>query len=236
VSAFHGDLEQTNGIIRAGTIDRLRQHKASPQNMIAFHFFNYKEKETQNATDIISSFVQQIIRQRLVLPDHIVTLYLRHARTNTRPSLAEWSSILRTELRNCFQTFLIIDAFDESNEENGTRDKVLAELRNLPANAHVAVTLRHVESIKSDFEPSAELEIQANDSDVRNFIHGFIDSSTRLKKALAHDNGLKHDIVDVIARQSKGMFLLAKLHMESLSRKQNRRAIREDVIFILSTG
>ncbi|KAJ6564609.1 ankyrin repeat-containing domain protein [Mycena capillaripes] len=72
------------------------------------------------------------------------------------------------------------------------------------------------------------LEIHANDDDLRKYVHAQIQISPRLSKHVQKRPELREEIdAKISGRTVDGMFLLAKLHIESLSTKNTIKAIRD---------
>src|SRR5277367_3243814 len=98
----------------------------------------------QDITNLIASLLQQLIQRHSVVPNKVRSLYEQHVSKRTRPTFAECCELLRSELTGCSRAFIIVDALDECNEINGTRNSLIAELLSLPPTTYLLVTSRHV--------------------------------------------------------------------------------------------
>ncbi|EHK96585.1 putative Ankyrin repeat domain-containing protein 50 [Glarea lozoyensis 74030] len=100
-----------------------------------------------------------------------------------------------------------VDALDECSEEQKAKDLFLNEV------------LKLVPLDKPD------LVIKATKEDVRRYLE------TRLEKELSNfvrkGSPLWAEIVDTVVRKSRGMFLLAQLHMDSLGREDTGKGVRK---------
>ncbi|KAJ7336825.1 hypothetical protein DFH08DRAFT_706024 [Mycena albidolilacea] len=71
------------------------------------------------------------------------------------------------------------------------------------------------------------LEIRATDNDVRTYVKARIKNSSRLQRILDNRPDLTEGIRPTIIRNIKGMFLLAKLHMDTLASKINAKEVQD---------
>ncbi|KAI9783675.1 MAG: hypothetical protein M1839_003523 [Geoglossum umbratile] len=213
-------------IIASIVINHLKRTFAQEDVAITYIYCNYKERESQTATSLIGSLLQQVIRRKSAIPDKIASLYLEHTKYQTRPTFAEYSSLLQSEVQCFSKTFVIIDALDECQESDGrTRIDLLTEIWRLQPTVHLLVTSRDISTIKREFEGAARVEIRANDGDVRKYLQRRIGMEYRLAFHLKADLSLQEAIINAITSKAKGMFLLAQLYMDSLGKKCSRRDV-----------
>ncbi|KAL8670789.1 MAG: hypothetical protein Q9168_004687 [Polycauliona sp. 1 TL-2023] len=71
-----------------------------------------------------------------------------------------------------------------------------------------------------------EIEIEATPMDIRNFVQWRIDHEPKLYDSVNKKKNLREEISETIVLQANGMFLLAKLHMDSLATKRTPRAVQ----------
>lgn len=74
---------------------------------------------------------------------------------------------------------------------------------------------------------SHQIDIGATESDVRLYVEDRVDHEPRLMENVAKKLALREEISSAIVQQSNGMFLLAKLHMDSLATKRTPKAVQE---------
>ncbi|KAI9878016.1 MAG: hypothetical protein M1830_002174, partial [Pleopsidium flavum] len=203
---------------------------------IACIYCNYKERTEQTASNLIASLLKQLVQDQSVtleLSNNVRSLYRQHINRNTRPTLGEFVNALQSEVRRYSKVFIIVDALDECPEDNGTRAHMLSELLSLASTVNVMFTSRYLTSIERDFQGSKRLDILANDDDIRRYIEDRIQREHRLARHVGADRFLQETIVKTTVRNVRGMirfdllrFLLARLHMDSLVHKTNRREVR----------
>ncbi|KAI9770937.1 MAG: hypothetical protein M1840_002641 [Geoglossum simile] len=207
-------------------IDHLEKSFKGKDIAVAYIYCSYKEQEDQTDANLIASLLQQIVQRGPSISDKLSSVYNRHIQKQTRPVLSEWLELLKSESRHFSKLFIVIDAFDEFSERNGTRDSFFAEIRTLP-NMHLLVTSRHISTIESLFEKTARVEVRAIDTDVRRYLECRIEREGRLVRHVKADPSLKETIVDTVVAKAKGMFLLAQLHTDALVSKGTRKEVRK---------
>jgi hypothetical protein len=172
---------------------------------IAYVYCSYKEQEYQTATNLVTSILQQLVQRDPVIPEEIVSLYDHHVRKRTRPTLVEWSKLLKSEVRRFPKVFVVIDALDECYEKNGTRSNFLKEIRRLHPFIRLLVTSRLSPAIESEFFEAARLEIRASDTDVRKYLEHRLANLSQLGRHAKKDPTLKETIANALVKNAKGM-------------------------------
>lgn len=99
---------------------------------------------------------------------------------------------------------MVIDALDECSSDDGTQRKLLKGLLTLQASQaiNVMVTSRPIPSIMSESQSLGVLEVQANRSDIQNYLEG---QMSRLSKRVAADEDLQSQIINGIIEAADGM-------------------------------
>ena len=170
---------------------------------VACIYCNYKE-QNQTTINLVASLLQQLIQGQLTLSDDIITIYRRHTRKQTRPSLTEYSELLQSVTRRFSKVFIVVDALDECSVRNGSRG-FLSELRKLPPNIHLLVTSRYTGDIEHEFAEAACLEISALDEDIRKYIETRIKTQPQLIHHIKVDPTIRGTILDTIVQKADGM-------------------------------
>ncbi|EXK77416.1 hypothetical protein FOQG_17876 [Fusarium oxysporum f. sp. raphani 54005] len=202
-------------VLAAIAIHHLQNLFGNDSNIgIAYHYcdFGHRHNETDNL--ILSSILKQLAQCSGSLPDAMSTLYSKHKDKGTRPSLRE---------------IAIIDGLDECLV---WRD-VMAQLRGLQG-ANILATSRAIPDIANDpvLKGSSILEVHARGTDVRKYLNR---NMSELSRFVMRDQQLQEDICNAILGASGGMFLLARLHLNSLEGKLSVGTLR-DALTALPTG
>ncbi|KAK4128107.1 hypothetical protein N657DRAFT_4087 [Parathielavia appendiculata] len=189
---------------------------------------SYKEEHFQTPLHMVGSLLKQIIQHKAALPDEVRSLYEQHLRKKTLPKLDELAKLLVQEVKTCSTVFVVINALDECLERGNTGGIMLDDILRLPCNARILITSEYSPTIEDRFEsiPHIIVDIRATEEDVKRYVRACAEKERALAKHLRSSLGLMEHIVNTIAEESKGMFLLARLHMGSLSKELTRREVR----------
>ncbi|KAH8701007.1 nucleoside phosphorylase domain-containing protein, partial [Talaromyces proteolyticus] len=192
---------------------------------IAYLYCNFRRQQEQHLTDLLLSLLKQFAHPSV--PKTVISLYEYHKEKGTRPSFAEVLDVLYTVVTGYTRAFIVIDALDECQVSDGTRDKFLSEIFQLQAKTGVNffATSRFIPDIRAEFErrESILLEIRARDGDVRSYLEGHM---SRLPSFVKRQPNLQEEIKTEIACAVDGMFLLAQLYLDSLIGKISPKATK----------
>ena len=143
---------------------------------IVCQFYVYKRQGEQTPLRLTSNLLKQIYQQHLGHAPELQTLYERHSRAGTRPSLKEIVEIILVLSAGFRRIFLILDALDENTDEEGGRTLFLSELFKLQSHTinrlSILITSRPVPAITNlpHFVACVRAEIRASDSDVDKYL------------------------------------------------------------------
>ncbi|KAJ7250244.1 ankyrin repeat domain-containing protein [Mycena rebaudengoi] len=222
----HGMPGAGKTVLSSITVDYLRTRFSDANVSVACAYLNHKETEAQSPANILAGLWRQIIFQKPISAGSPAQkLYLKHHEQHTRPSADEVYTVLRSALEECPKAYIVIDALDEYPEKE--QHILLKYLGALGPTLNLMLTSRpHI--TPSTFFPSVQaLEIHATEADVCQYIVEQIRASTRLSKHVQSRPELLQEIETTILSNADGMFLLAKLHIDSLTTKVTIKAVRE---------
>ncbi|KAK0100804.1 hypothetical protein ONS95_007251 [Cadophora gregata] len=214
-------------VLASSIINRLESQLLSSTDALAYIYCSYKDRSSQTLVALVSSLVQQITRSCTSIPESVRSLYQQHQSRNTRPAVSEYSNLLRDLITIFPRTYLVIDALDECQETNEARSKFIKLLLDLPTNVHLLCTSRKLGDITESFASASSLEITGNNSDIELFLTGQISGNRRLRSFCEISPDLKRTVLGKIVSNATGMFLLAKLHIQSLKTKTSSRQVRK---------
>ncbi|KAJ6531019.1 ankyrin repeat-containing domain protein [Mycena capillaripes] len=197
-------------VLASMVIDDLCANLESQRTGVAVVYLNHKETEIQTPSNLLAALWRQLTFGR-PLSTAVHELYVKHHEQRTRPSLEDVSSVLCSTVSELSGVFLVIDALDEYPETQ--RDLLLRYLSALPSTHVIA--------------DSETLEIRASEDDIRRYVDAQIMKSPRLCTHIINRPELRDEIDSMIVQRSGGMFLLAKLHIDSLTTKHTVKAVRE---------
>ncbi|KAF2628821.1 ankyrin repeat domain-containing protein [Macroventuria anomochaeta] len=210
-------------MIAAIAIDHLLNTARNSSHGIVYVYCNYKAQEEQDVSSLLAAILKQLVQGRLSAMEPIERLHQKHADRGTKPSLDEIYSALRDVLTHYPLVHIVIDALDEC--QNATRRQLLAKLRDFQAGSDVRfmVTARYIPDIEDAFRGALRLEVQASREDVKRFVAGQI---FRLPTCIQRSAALQEMVQERIVDAVDGMFILARLHIDSLLDKRTAKDVK----------
>ncbi|KAJ7642448.1 hypothetical protein DFH06DRAFT_999809, partial [Mycena polygramma] len=208
-------------VLASMVVDDLRTIPDCQNTGVAVIYLNHKETEIQTPSNVLAALWRQLTVGK-PLTDVVRQLYAKHRERRTRPTLEDIFFVLYLTLSELSSAFIIIDALDEYPETQ--RDILLHHLSPLPSSVNLLVTSRPHINIKHIIADAQIMEVRATEDDIRRYVDAQIINSTRLCSHIRSYPELREEIETNIVQRSDGMFLLAKLHVESLATKHTLKA------------
>jgi hypothetical protein len=193
--------------------------------------------------------VQQLVQRKLDISESITEFYNGCISKHTRPKLKDYSNLLHSEIGRFPKTYIVIDALDEYIEADGTRNILLEQLQHLHHKVNVMVTSRHISALESEFDVDTTFKVRASKEDIERCLRSQIHQNHNhtLATYVRKSPELEDEIVVVFVPVLKGCkshpywhkstilccadvedrFLMARLYMDSLRKKRNRRDLLE---------
>ncbi|KAL2145737.1 hypothetical protein VTI28DRAFT_6432 [Corynascus sepedonium] len=216
-------------ILASLVIDHLEKEPkyGYPDFPYAYVYCSYAHRRTQTPATLLSSILQQVLQQvtTSTLPAEVLSLYQLHKKHGTRPTLVQITDVLRAVTAECIRFRIIVDALDECTDSDDGALEFISALQSLDTNVALLCTSRFSSVFEEFFKGANRIEISAPKKDIEIYLDSEIQQHPRLARHVHADPVLKQEIINTITREFHGMFLLAKLHLESLFTKMNRKAI-----------
>ncbi|KAJ2966928.1 hypothetical protein NQ176_g9914 [Zarea fungicola] len=196
---------------------------------IAYLYCNFQRQNEQQTENLLASLLQQLAQALSSLPGSVKSLHERHNKKRTRPSFHEISKTLQTVAIMYSRVFIVVDALDECQESDGSRTKLLLEISSFQAKCGVNVLATSrllpdiIQQMSENFDGTKTLQISASDEDVGRYLDS---AMYGLPKFVGREPDLQEEIKTKMMKTIGGMFLLAKLHLDSLKGKTSPKAIR----------
>ncbi|KAJ7080209.1 hypothetical protein B0H15DRAFT_997571, partial [Mycena belliarum] len=212
-------------VISAMVVNYLQAKFQIADSGVAGIYLNHKETAAQTLVNLLASIWRQLaVGKPLDTSAH--ALYKHHRQRNTRPSVQEIANILQILIAQRSRVYLVVDALDEYPEQQ--RWALLKQLSMLlgPTTRLMITSRPHVE-FHDIFPDLPVVVIQATDEDILGYIDKQIQLAPRLTKHVHRQPTLREEIKSCITSKVEGMFLLAKLHIGSLSTKTTVKAVRQ---------
>ncbi|KAJ6541328.1 hypothetical protein B0H19DRAFT_866718, partial [Mycena capillaripes] len=205
-------------------VDHLNAKLDKKRTAVACIYLNHKEARDQTPAMLLSGLWRQLVHSRDISPD-AKELYEKHKEKRTQPSLDEVFPVLQQVITEFSQVYIVVDAVDEYPEMQ--RQILLEHLRKMGSTVNLMITSRPHLTPDSSLTNLNTIEISANEGDLRRYVNAQIQMSARLTKHVQTQVNLREEIHSKITRTVDGMFLLAKLHIESLSIKSTLKGVQE---------
>lgn len=215
-------------IFASYVINRMQGIVNQADTHLAYIYLSYKDAEKHNIPNLLTSLVCQLAFSEPALSAELADSYEAHGSGAIRPSHAECLQLLRSIVSRSAKVFLIIDAFDEYPEE--WRDQLVTELQHLQPRLNMLITSRDLPTIEHLLSEAVRLDVRAESDDILQYLRERIASSWRLKSHADKDPTLCNRISTTIAARADGMFLQARLHLESLTTKTTLRKLKDALI------
>jgi Cdc6-like AAA superfamily ATPase len=202
----HGIPGSGKTMLSSIAIEYLRTKINDQGTPIAYAFCNYKSGSEQTPVNLISSLVKQILQWSGHIPEDVRSLYSQHRRGQSSPTLDEVSKLLQSVMIQHREVFVVIDALDEHPEEDGSRQRLIEQLKTLQSAGPVRLmaTARDIPKIMQAFDNSIQLEIRANDEDVRKYLTG---QMFRMPTCVKKNTELQNTIIESITKSTDGMYV-----------------------------
>ncbi|KXJ85091.1 hypothetical protein Micbo1qcDRAFT_198942 [Microdochium bolleyi] len=205
--------------------DLLERFPPDGSTAICYIYCNFRRTGEQKLNDLLGSLLRQLTQGQIPFPRSVLELYERHKDRRTRPSIEEIRTTLHSVTASCSRVFVVVDALDECDVSNSCRQAFISELLHLQTQSMVNLlaTSRFIPEITERFSQSMNMEIRATMDDIDCYLKGCMLS---LPSFVSSNIDLQEKIKEKIINSADGMFLLAKLHLDSLRGKRSPKAIR----------
>lgn len=151
----------------------------------------------------MKSVVQQLALRNGVYLNELKELYGKHSGPKTTPVLAECRQLLLSAVSCLPKTYMVKDALDEC--AGATRNVLLTEHRRLEPKICLFITSRHTFSGLCDPEYDVQLELHANETDIKQYLDERIETSKVLQDYINRDESFRDKITSGILAKAQGV-------------------------------
>ncbi|KAJ9629189.1 hypothetical protein H2204_008978 [Knufia peltigerae] len=224
-------------------IDDLQTYTSQSDTLaLAYFYSSFRRHEIQSPVDIISSLLRQLFLHQSGKAHAVRDMFNKYKGIEKRPGWTELCQTLESTLRGSHTAFFVIDALDECegpNEEGGKPwHRVFELLFRLQAalkpqvGIRILATFRPFVTIDGVPENHKRQHIEASSHDLETFCRATIPNIT----CIAKKPELHLRIIQEVCEGAQGMFLLAKLHCDTLSAKTKPKDILKALDEFKKTG
>lgn len=206
---LHGILGCGKSILCSTIIERVKENcSKNPDYEFAFFYFDFNDKAKQSIEGFVRSMIVQLSAQRSNVPDEVQTLYDRHGKLKQQPSRSSLIDTFMSLLRCSRRTYLLLDALDESSEQEDMLNLVaqIIALEQQSSGINLIITSRReqlIDEVLGDLV-SETVPIQSDKVDADIEIH--IEQRLSTDPELSHrPPALKEEIKEVPTKKADGM-------------------------------
>ncbi|KAF1956199.1 hypothetical protein CC80DRAFT_472913 [Byssothecium circinans] len=214
-------------VVSAIAVDHLQQRFQNDANVgLAYLYFNYKNGQEHTHETVLRSLLRQLLGNDEVLIPEASTLY--EQKKNARPSTTELHTVLKATILKFSRVFIVLDALDENYASDAARLKRLVQdLLRLQQSCKFSLlaTTRDISDITLLFEGCIRKDIRAHEEDVKAYIESRM--VELYKGLLSKYPEIENLVRSEVPKATDGMFLLARLHMDSLKDHRTIAKLRD---------
>ncbi|KAG2025703.1 hypothetical protein GB937_002424 [Aspergillus fischeri] len=214
--------------ISSAIIDSLQRTFPSPDVATVFIFCQDEKENEQSSMGLLQNILAQLVYRKRSLSYATSHLYYSESVTKGRASPKAYQNAIRAEVNRFSKVFFVVDGLDGFSD----KERILTRLQKLPDQAQLVVTLREADQINKD---SAYVSIVPSPDDLRLYTLSRIQNDAALK-SLCNDEPagvqLRRDVVRSVMEKSRDIFLLAKIHLDLLSRYTDKSLLERALMHL----
>ncbi|KAL2215462.1 NACHT and ankyrin domain protein [Thermoascus aurantiacus ATCC 26904] len=214
--------------LSSAVIDSLQRTFTSPDVAVVFIFCDNEREKEQTLINLLQNILAQLVYRKRSLSNSTSSLYHFESFSKGRASSKAYQNAIRAEVNRFSKVFLVIDGLDGFPE----KDRLLNRLQKLPEHAQLLVTLREAKNL----DKINYVNARAPEEDLCRYILSRIHRDASLAHLVDEDDysvsDLQEDILQAVIEKSHGLFLLAQLHMDLLSRYDDRNLVQRALLHL----
>ncbi|KAJ7602548.1 ankyrin repeat-containing domain protein [Mycena polygramma] len=206
----------TGKTVLASLITNTLRVEAESQDIgVGVIYLEHRETDVPTPSSLLAALWRQLVFRKSISPA-LEHLFSMHYEPETRPTMEEDDAILRSIIVEYSQVFILVDGLDEYPQE--PRDILLGYLGALGPSVNLLLTSRPHIIISHVISSYETVEIRATEHDIGVYLDSKIPRSKRLSNHIKASLDLQQNLKPTVVTRSDGMFLLAKLHFDSLTK------------------
>ncbi|KAI1737533.1 ankyrin repeat-containing domain protein [Xylaria scruposa] len=193
---------------------------------VAYIYCNFRRQDELTPDKLLRNLLKQLASMQSLLPDDVRKLHHQSTKEGAQPSLDNFYGALQSVSALYSNVFIVVDALDEcqSMRSLSTLLSYLFTLRTETC-TNIFATSRHNPTIQKLFEGHSMImiEIKASNEDIRRYIDGRM---LHLPTFLHKSKYLQEEVIAKIVEVVDGMFLLARLYLDSIEDQTSMTEMR----------
>lgn len=192
-------------------MNHLQLNPPDTATAIAFVYFDYKAKNTQNVQAVFCNLLRQLLEQSNAIPQEVCDLHelLASKRKDNDMSVAQCLSFMQSVRKQFDTVFLLFDAVDEcpmhDENVNEIRSQMLSAIQKASKFARVFITSRPHVNMTQELGDCTCLEVKANDNDVCAYLKSRTAEHRILRGLIVQYPNLERDLIATICTKASGM-------------------------------
>ncbi|KAL4891718.1 hypothetical protein BDV59DRAFT_62937 [Aspergillus ambiguus] len=198
--------------LASSIIENLQNVFTSPEVAVVYLFCHEEKEEDQTgSTSMLANILAQLVHRRSAASSTTALLYQSESHAKGKASAKSYQNAIRSEINHFSKAIFIIDGLDTFHD----KDKILNRFQKFPDHAQFLFTLRDPRHSKTD----VAISIVSTRRDLETYIDSRISEDTNLTSLLRrYSPHLKQAVIQQIIEKAHYVFLLARLHLDVLSR------------------
>ena len=190
--------------LRSLAIDHITEKHLSPNEALAYFYFDYRDQQTQTPAFLIASLLRQLAARRKPLPESILSFHDRFKDEQPQNLMIELCNVFQATCEAYERCFIVIDALDECKHQSH-RKEIVRALKNLSTEkTSVLVTSRpHPHDVEQYFDDALRMNVEATEADIKQYCSRMIEDSPNARDTL--NESLRRQVLDTIASKAHGM-------------------------------
>ncbi|PHH75993.1 hypothetical protein CDD80_1894 [Ophiocordyceps camponoti-rufipedis] len=185
---------------------------------VAYLYCNFKSHDDQKAFHLLASLLRHLVQKQPSLPASVQSLY-----DNGKRGRDDVSRVLKSVAAAYARVYVAVDGLDELSRD--CRLELLPQLFQLRDECGISLfaTARPLTDITDQFCACPWVHIEADKNDMRLYL----EANTLLLDMLIKKPDLRCEVIDTIVKAADGMFLLARLHLDTIKGQLRIRSVRK---------
>lgn len=155
-------------------------------SIVTYFYFDFNDTEKQDYGKVLRSITAQILAQCPQIPDPLLRLYQDRFSRREQPRNAALLTVLRRSFERLGESYIILDALDESKDREGLLEWIQQVSNWGLRNVHILVTSRKENDIDDTLSSllTCQIRMQSTliDADIVAFVRDKLVQDPKLKK------------------------------------------------------
>ncbi|GES61464.1 NACHT and Ankyrin domain protein [Aspergillus terreus] len=215
--------------LASSIIENIQNTFTSPEVAIVFLFCQEEKEDDQSgSTGMFTNILAQLVHRRGSASYATASLYQSESHAKGKATAKSYQNAIRSEINHFTKVFFIIDGLDMLHD----KDKILNRFQKFPDQAQFLFTLRDPRHSEKD----VAISVIAPRRDLETYIDSRISQDTHLTSLLRkYSPHLKQAVIQQVIDKAHYVFLLARLHLDVLSRCTDASLLQRALLHLPET-